>query len=176
MRPARIAAASGSKGERPEAIRSAFTKISSPASAGRSSRARVVFPAGCVTIAGMSLRSTADSVLQATERLQRLRGRLAELDQERAAVEREIGDVLKSIASAAATPVEPATPAPVKTAEKILATLKANPEMSFTALDLERMWNAKGGATLIGFRAALARLATKKKIARVKFGKYSAMR
>src|SRR5258708_38531601 len=40
-----MAAASGSKGEGPAAMRSAFTKTGSPASNGRNSRANVVFPA-----------------------------------------------------------------------------------------------------------------------------------
>jgi hypothetical protein len=45
IRPARKAAGSGSNGEKPAAIRSAFTKTGSPASAGRNSRAKVVLPA-----------------------------------------------------------------------------------------------------------------------------------
>lgn len=123
----------------------------------------------------MSLRSTTDSVIEATERLQRLRGRLQELDQERFSVERQIEASLKEIAAAALTPVEPSTPAaPANTAERILSTLNANPEMTFTASDLQRMWHGKGGATLVGFRAALSRLATQRKIRRVTFGRYSA--
>ena len=124
----------------------------------------------------MSLRSTADSVIAATERLQRLRARLLELDQERFSVEREIEASLKEIAAAALTPVEPSTPSPANTAERILATLRANPDMTFTASDLQQMWHGRGGATLVGFRGSLARLAAKRKIRRVKFGRYSALR
>ena len=98
-----------------------------------------------------------------------------ELDQERAAVEREIQDALTSIAAAASTPVEPTMLAPANTAEKILATLEANPDKSFTASDLLRVWEGKGAATLVGFRSSLARLAAQQKIRRVRFGKYSAL-
>ena len=124
----------------------------------------------------MSVRATADSVLQATEKLQQLRGRLAELDRERAAVEGEIQAVLKEIASAASTPLEPSSPFPTTTAEQILATLNANPDATFTASDFVNMWEGRGGATLVGFRAALSRLSAQRKIRRVKFGRYAALR
>jgi hypothetical protein len=124
----------------------------------------------------MSVRSTADSVLQANEKLQRLRSRLEELDRERAAVEGEIEAVLQEIASAASTPVVPTSSAPGTTAERILATLKANSGATFTASDFVRMWNGRGGATLVGFRSALTRLSKQKKIRRVKFGTYAALR
>jgi len=123
----------------------------------------------------MSVRSTADSVLQANEKLKRLRSRLEELDRERAAVEGEIEAVLKEIASAASTPVVP-TSVPATTAERILATLEANPDSTFTALDFARMWSGRGGATLTGFRSALTILSAQGKIRRVRFGRYTSLR
>ena len=131
----------------------------------------------------MSLRATAARVLEASGELQRLQNHLADLDRERASVEGEIQKLLTEIAGAAAPPpsqpsVDPAPPPaelPVLTSEMILVTVRANPDKTFSASDFVRIWDGKGGATIIGFRAALSRLSAQGKIRRVRFGWYTAL-
>ena len=127
----------------------------------------------------MSVRMTADRVLEATEELRELRGRLAELDQERAAIETRIETLLGEIAGKALSPqeaaaAEPPKPVPVNTCDKILQTLNESPDQEFTATQLYRIWKEKRRSSLPGFYSALSRLTAQKKIRRVRFGRYSA--
>lgn len=129
----------------------------------------------------MSVRVTADRVLEATEELRELRGRLAELDQERTAIEERIEVLLGDIAGKAKPsapeeapqPQPEPKPVPVNTCDKILETLTANPEQSFTATQLYTVWHDKGWSSLQAFYSALSRLTKQKKIRRLQFGRYS---
>ena len=113
--------------------------------------------------------------------LQRLQSRLAELDQERALVQSEMERLLTELGrppdAVTPPPARVAAPIPLFTRDKILATINANPEKTFTGADLVRIWKSRGGgATLMGFHSALSRLAAQKKIRRVKMGVYGALR
>jgi len=129
----------------------------------------------------MSVRATADRVIEATGELRELRSRLTELDAERASVEKRIQNLLAEIGVATRPDVPTASETPrrhwrrepVITSEKILATLEENPDTAFNTLDIAKRWNDISG--IDAFRASLSRLTAQGKIRRIRHGWYSAI-
>jgi DNA-binding transcriptional MocR family regulator len=127
----------------------------------------------------MSVVKNAEKVLEAADELRELQRRMAELDAERATVEKRIQVLLKEIRQAAGAEPEarpasaPAdTTSPQLTSEKILSTLRRNPGQSFTAVDLMTAWN--DGTPIEAWHTALSRLAARGMIRRKRQGFYSA--
>jgi hypothetical protein len=112
------------------------------------------------------VRTDADRVLKITAELRDLRGRLAELDSERAAVELQIQNKLGELGVASGElGVEPRG-----TSDRILAYMRRYPGKVFTATGLAREWNEP--SEVGNFRAALRRLSKRQKIERIRVGKY----
>ena len=129
----------------------------------------------------MSVLSTADRVIEATGELQELRSRLAELDAERAVVEKRIESLLAEIGTAthSAAPAAGSTfsirrhASEATTSEKIISMLENKPDGIFNTLDIAKRWNDVRRIDV--YRSALSRLSSQGKIRRIRQGWYSAM-
>ena len=115
------------------------------------------------------LRGEADRVLAATDDLRELRQRLAELDAERAEVERKIEARLARIGTT--SPSEAS--GPKSATDQVFAYLRLHPNTIYTAADIAREWKVRGERDINNIRTALSRLHAKKKITRLSFGRYT---
>ena len=114
------------------------------------------------------VRKDADRVLKITAELRDLRGRLAELDSERTAVERKIQQKLAEIG----LPPEHAGAERGGRSDQILAHMRLHPGKVFTAPEIAREWNVTSALEIGNFRVALRRLSKARKIERIGQGRY----
>jgi beta-phosphoglucomutase-like phosphatase (HAD superfamily) len=131
---------------------------------------RVEKPAGIRYLLAMAdLRVEADRVLEVTDDLRALRTRLAELDAERAEVERKIEARLAQIGTTSPSDASE----PRSAADHVFAYLRLHPNTICTAADIAREWKVRSERDINNIRTALWRLHAKKKIARISFGRYA---
>jgi len=114
------------------------------------------------------LRAEADRVLEATDDLRELRKRLAELDVERAEVERRIEERLAQIGTTQPSDASE----PRSTADHVLAYLRRHPNIIYTAVDIAREWKLTREGDINNIRSALWRLHDRKKIGKISVGRY----
>ena len=114
------------------------------------------------------LRAETDRVLEATDDLRQLRERLAELDAERAEVERKIEERLAQIGSASPTDADE----PHSIVDHVLVFLKRHPNTIYAAIDIAREWKLTSEADVNNVRSALWRLHSRRKIEKISFGRY----
>ena len=111
------------------------------------------------------VRVEADRILKATADLRELRKRLAELDAERAALEKTIQDRMAQLGMG-----ESLDPGDNPTlADRILAFMKRNPTTVYGAPDFAREWRMKDISSL---RSAFRRLHDRGKVTRLSYGRY----
>lgn len=132
----------------------------------------------------MSVTNGIDQVVTLAGEVAALRQRLAQLDGERATIERQIADRVSRIAEAAVAAVTPADPVPaaqpVQVSDEpmalstaILYVIRRSPETVFTAPEVARQLQITDSDSAI--RTHLARMAKDHRIARVAYGKYKAL-
>jgi len=129
----------------------------------------------------MPLTDGLDEVVTLAGEVAALRKRLARLDAERVTIEGQIADYLNRIAAAAGTPAPvsaAAAPAdewkdPMPLGAAVLYILRRSPEQVFTALEIAGLLQMTDSHGAI--RTHLSRLAKKKAVARLSFGKYRAV-
>jgi hypothetical protein len=130
----------------------------------------------------MSVTSGLDQVVTLAGEVVALRQRLAQLDGERATIERQIADCVNRIAAAAIAAVSPAVPAQQGAAQgelvalsaAILSIFRGNPEKIFTPLEICRILQMTNRRDRSAIRTHLSRMSRDGRVAKPSFGKYRA--
>lgn len=125
-----------------------------------------------------------NQVVTLAGKLAALRQRLAQLDEERATIERQIAEYVHRIAAAAVAVVTPPSPTaaaapadewrdPMPLSAAVLYILRRDREKVFTAVEIAAMLQMTNSEAAI--RTHLSRFAKKRLVARPSFGKYKAV-
>lgn len=109
-------------------------------------------------------------VLDVSSKMHELRGRLVQLDAERAAIQEQIAVCMEQLATTAGGQVRP--PLGSTTSEQVLWVLRRHPDRPLAPIDVAAMLDIRGKQELTNLRVLMSRMARDGRARRVARGRY----